>query len=106
LDHFYRAEDISNVAELKGSILFFKSPLETLRFKEPPPPAPVEGPEEPPTAVVNPRPAADAAAAGGTPPATPPEAGKGDLREGSGVSRAIGRRPYSFQARVKDRDKE
>src|SRR5262249_57701092 len=34
LDHFYRAEDISAVSEFKGSILFIKSRLETLKFKD------------------------------------------------------------------------
>jgi serine/threonine-protein kinase len=114
LDAFYRADDIRAVSELQGSILFFKSPLETLKFKEAPreeePPPPAR--EEP----VAPEPAPVAAAAAGPPTeenaaATPPpvaEPGKPADRAESqvGSSRALGRRPYSFQQRLKDREKE
>jgi serine/threonine protein kinase len=107
LNDFYKADDIAAVAELKGSILFFKSPLETLKFKETAPP-----PIEEPAPVIAAPPAATAAAGDGAtgpaspvPPAVTP-APEGDKPEVTGQSRAIGRRPYSFQQRLKDRDKE
>ena len=114
LDHFYKADDIAAVAELKGSILFFKSPLETLKFKDTAPP-PME---EAPTNVVAPSPVVAAAAGGdgaaapaSTPApvvaAAPVEADpqKPDASS-SQAGRTMGRRPYSFQQRLKDRDKE
>jgi hypothetical protein len=107
LDHFYGAADIGELADLKGSILFFKSPLETLTFRDTP--TRVEPPEEAAPTVVTPSAVEPAAAA--TPPAAAPgedaaaPASETGRTEGSGA-RALGRRPYSFQQRVKERDKE
>jgi len=147
LDDFYKSSEIGAIAELKGSILFFKSPLETLKFKDHRSAAEPAEPAEPPTEQTRPAaltetaPAAESAPASASvadePPTVPgslpaptgpsapassdvtvpgvehppapgaaPTATPGEpSREGSG-SRALGRRPYSFQQRLRDKDKE
>jgi serine/threonine protein kinase len=113
LDHFYQADDIAAVAELKGSILFFKSPLETLKFKDTAPP-PME--EAPTTVAASSVVAAPAGGDGAPAPASTPAPvvtaapGEGEPQKAdssaSQAGRTMGRRPYSFQQRLKDRDKE
>jgi hypothetical protein len=110
LDDFYRSAEIGAIADIKGLLPFFKSPLETLKFKDVP--AVAAAPEGTPTSPAT----QSIAAAEGAVAATPPDAPAAAEAAGAPViveavkaeregGRSLGRRPYSFQQRLKDREK-
>jgi serine/threonine protein kinase len=118
LEDFYKIDGIDKLVEGNYAVLFGDNPIAKLKFRVPPaPPAPKPSvsasdiqPLSPTDATKPGGEAAPTSSAGeATSDALPPAEGNGQAGdtsasgEGTGARRPLGRRPYSYQQRLKDR---